>query len=68
MTDDKKDLKVEHAPEKPDQQATQPEGKEVKAPVSAICDNAQANAASLADEDGEIKPVEGFFLTSQRWH
>jgi hypothetical protein len=41
---------------------------EVKAPVSAICDNAQANAAAQIDDDSEIKPVEGFFLTSQRWH
>jgi hypothetical protein len=41
---------------------------EIKAPVSAICDNAQANAAAQIDDDSEIKPVEGFFLTSQRWH
>ena len=22
----------------------------------------------IVDDDSEIKPVEGFFLTSQRWH
>lgn len=42
--------------------------KDVKAPVSEICGNAQEHAASLIDEDSEVKPVEGFFLTSQRWH
>lgn len=41
---------------------------EAKAPVSEICDNAEELAASLVDDDSEIKPVEGFFLTSQRWH
>jgi hypothetical protein len=41
---------------------------EVVAPVSEICNNAQANAAAQIDDDSEVKPVEGFFLTSQRWH
>ncbi|WP_158539682.1 hypothetical protein [Gordonibacter sp. 28C] len=41
---------------------------ETKAPVSEICGNAQEQAAALVDDDSEIKPVEGFFLTSQRWH
>lgn len=41
---------------------------EVEAPVSAICGSAEENAAALVDDDSEIKPVEGFFLTSQRWH
>lgn len=41
---------------------------EAKAPVSAICNNAEELAAELIDDDSEIKPVEGFFLTSQRWH
>lgn len=41
---------------------------ETKAPVSEICGNAQEQAATLVDDDSEIKPVEGFFLTSQRWH
>lgn len=41
---------------------------DIKAPVSAICDGASANAAAQVDDDSEIKPVEGFFLTSQRWH
>lgn len=41
---------------------------EVEAPVSAICNNAEELAADLVDDDSEIKPVEGFFLTSQRWH
>lgn len=44
------------------------ETEEKKAPVSEICGNAQENAAALIDDDSEIKPVEGFFLTSQRWH
>ena len=44
------------------------ETEETKAPVSEICGNAQENAAALIDDDSEIKPVEGFFLTSQRWH
>lgn len=39
-----------------------------KAPVNKICENAHEHAASLIDDDSEIKPVEGFFLTSQRWH
>lgn len=43
-------------------------GDETKAPVSEICGNAEENAAALVDDDSEIKPVEGFFLTSQRWH
>lgn len=41
---------------------------EIEAPVSAICNNAEELAADLVDDDSEIKPVEGFFLTSQRWH
>mgnify|MGYP003311826228 CR=1 FL=1 len=41
---------------------------EKKAPVSEICGNAEELAASLVDDDSEVKPVEGFFLTSQRWH
>ena len=41
---------------------------EIKAPVSEICGNAEELAASLVDDDSEVKPVEGFFLTSQRWH
>lgn len=41
---------------------------EIKAPVSEICGNAEELAASLVEDDSEIKPVEGFFLTSQRWH
>jgi len=44
------------------------EAKEVKAPVSAICDDAQKNAAAQVEDGSEIKPVKGFFLTSQRWH
>jgi hypothetical protein len=36
--------------------------------VSAICEGASANAAAQIDDDSEIQPVEGFFLTSQRWH
>ena len=44
------------------------ESEETKAPVSEICGNAEENAAALVDDDSEIKPVEGFFLTSQRWH
>ncbi len=39
-----------------------------KAPVKAICGNAEENAAALVDDDSEVKPVEGYFLTSQRWH
>jgi hypothetical protein len=58
------DDKKEEIKEVTDEKATE----EVKAPVSAICDNAQANAAAQIDDDSEIKPVEGFFLTSQRWH
>ena len=42
---------------------------ETKAPVSEICGNAQDLAAELVDdEDSEVEPVEGFILTSQRWH
>lgn len=41
---------------------------EPKALVSEICGNAEELAAELVDEDSEVKPVEGFFLTSQRWH
>jgi hypothetical protein len=47
---------------------TEDEKQETVAPVSAICDDASANAAAQVDDDSEIKPVEGFFLTSQRWH
>ncbi|MDR3136470.1 MAG: hypothetical protein LBU07_03495 [Coriobacteriales bacterium] len=68
MTDDKKDIQAGQSPKKEAEQSEKLEDKDIKAPVSAICDNAQANAAALADEDDEIKPVEGFFLTSQRWH
>ena len=56
MNDEKK------APEKTN------EGEDMKAPVSEICGNAEELAASLVDDDSDIKPVEGFFLTSQRWH
>ncbi|MDR0499840.1 MAG: hypothetical protein LBG97_01145 [Coriobacteriales bacterium] len=38
------------------------------APVSSICEDASANAVAQINDDSEIKPVEGFFLTSQRWH
>lgn len=41
---------------------------ETKAPVSEICGNAEDLAAELVDDDSEVEPVEGFFLTSQRWH
>ena len=52
-----------------DEKKTPEENEEVKAPVSEICGNAEELAASLVeDDDSEIKPVEGFFLTSQRWH
>jgi hypothetical protein len=44
------------------------EKQETVAPVSAICDGASSNAAAQVDDGSEIKPVEGFFLTSQRWH
>jgi hypothetical protein len=67
MYDDKKDSDVSPVA-KDEEKAPEAENKDVKAPVSAICDNAQANAAALADDESEIKPVEGFFLTSQRWH
>ena len=56
MNDEKK------APEKTN------EGEDMKDPVSEICGNAEELAASLVDDDSEIKPVDGFFLTSQRWH
>jgi hypothetical protein len=59
MSEEKKDVKNESG-------ATEKE--EVKAPVSSICDDAQKNAAAQVDESSEIKPVQGFFLTSQRWH
>jgi hypothetical protein len=61
MRDDDKKKDVKDAAEK---EATD----EIKAPVSAICDSAQENAAAQVDDNSEIKPVEGFFLTSQRWH
>lgn len=44
------------------------EKSEIEAQVSAICGNAEENAAALVDDDSEVKPVEGYFLTSQRWH
>jgi|GEM_PF-1303421 len=47
---------------------TEEVSKETEAPVSAICENATANAEAQVSEDSEIKPVEGFFFTSQRWH
>ena len=56
MNDEKK------APEKTN------EGEDMESSVSEICGNAEELAASLVDDDSEIKPVEGFFLTSQRWH
>lgn len=49
------------------QQATG-KGDEAKAPVSEICGSAEEQAAALVGDDSEVKPVEGFFLTSQRWH
>lgn len=58
MTDEKKSIQDE----------TTEKSKEAKAPVSEICGNAEEGAAALVDGDSEIKPVEGFFLTSQRWH
>ena len=51
---------------KPVQDETAEKNKE--APVSEICGNAEEGAAALVDDDSEIRPVEGFFLTSQRWH
>jgi hypothetical protein len=63
MYDDKKDEVKKDTVEKAE------DGKqETVAPVSAICDDASANAAAQIDDESEIKPVEGFFLTSQRWH
>lgn len=53
---------------KPIQDETAEKSKEAKAPVSEICGNAEEGAAALVDDDSEIRPVEGFFLTSQRWH
>jgi hypothetical protein len=57
MTDDKKDTV-----KKDDQE------KEQVAPVDVITASAEKNAAAQVGEDSEVKPVEGFFLTSQRWH
>lgn len=51
-----------------DEKITPEQADETKAPVSEICGNAQDNAAKLVDDDSDVKPVEGFFLTSQRWH
>lgn len=51
---------------KPVQDETAEKNKEAKAPVSEICGNAEEGAAALVDDDSEIRPVEGFFLTSQR--
>lgn len=63
MCDDKESIAKAEDDLKDDVEKT-----EIKAPVSAICDGASANAAAQIDDDSEIKPVEGFFLTSQRWH
>lgn len=52
----------------PEKEKETEETPEAKAPVSEICGSAEERAAELADEDSEVKPVEGFFLTSQRWH
>ena len=52
----------------PEEKTTTEKADEIKAPVSEICGNAEELAASLVDDDSEVKPVEGFFLTSQRWH
>lgn len=41
---------------------------ETVAPISEICANSEDLAAELVDDDSEIKPTEGFFFTSQRWH
>lgn len=60
MTDEKK------APEQ--EAAAQEQAEETKAPVSEICGNAEEQAAALVDDDSDIKPTQGFFLTSQRWH
>lgn len=60
MTDEKK------APEQ--EAAAQEQAEEAKAPVSEICGNAEEQAAALVDDDSDIKPTQGFFLTSQRWH
>jgi hypothetical protein len=64
MCDDKND-EVKKAENR---EAEDGKGQEPTAPVNAICDGASANAAAQVDDDSEIKPVEGFFLTSQRWH
>ena len=53
---------------KPVQDETTEKSKEAKAPGNEICGNAEEGAAALVDDDSEIRPVEGFFLTSQRWH
>ena len=50
---------------KPVQDETAEKNKEAKAPVSEICGNAEEGAAALVDDDSEIRPVEGFFLTSR---
>ena len=57
MDDEKKEV-VEAVEEKVE---------EIVAPVSEICANASENASSI-DDDSEIEPVQGFFLTAQRWH
>jgi hypothetical protein len=67
MTDDKKD-EVKQAATEAGAEAKDAEDQEVEAPIEAICEGASANAAAQIDDDSEIKPVEGFFLTSQRWH
>lgn len=48
--------------------AKKEEEKAIEAPISEICGEASANAAAEVDDESEIKPVEGFFFTSQRWH
>jgi hypothetical protein len=66
MSDETKEVQVQAGEEKEAAAAASPE--KVQAPVSSICDDAQKNAASKVKDDSEIKPVKGFFLTSQRWH
>ncbi len=56
MNDEKK------APEKTN------EGEDMSFPSAKYAATPKKLAASLVDDDSEIKPVEGFFLTSQRWH
>ncbi|MGV8084227.1 MAG: hypothetical protein AB2L09_11435 [Coriobacteriia bacterium] len=65
MSDEPKNAEAKEAEEA---KAEETEKEEVKAPVSEICGKAQANAAAAVGDDSEVKPVQGFFLTSQRWH